>query len=73
MSKKPSPASEPAKLHSYVVRFAGDTPPPVTVQAESFEFDADALTFSQGNAMVAVVRGSWVSVIQNPDPEVPPA
>jgi hypothetical protein len=53
--------------HTYIVRFPADQPAPLTVQADSFEAEADAVTFTTDGNVSAVVRGSWVSVVQQPD------
>ena len=53
--------------HTYTVKFPGDSPPPLNIQADGFEAEADTLTFMTDGAVSAVVRGTWVAVVQQPD------
>jgi len=53
--------------HTYTVKFPGDQPPPLKVQADSFEIEADAVTFTTDGAISAVVKGNWIAVTQDPD------
>ena len=52
--------------HTYTVKFWRHAAA-LKVQADSFEIEADAVTFTTDGAASAVVKGSWIAVTQDPD------